>query len=94
MTRPLSIPSGSLEATSRRGMLLAAAGPGAVGLRTALADPRKAEAKATEITVPPASEAVAEFRLAVPAAALDDLRARLGATRWPEKETVAINYSI
>src|SRR5258705_2078358 len=88
MTQRLSIPPGSPEAISRRGVLLAAAGLGAVGLRRALADPREAAAKATEITVPPASEAVAEFRLAIPAAALDDLRARLGATRWPEKETV------
>src|SRR5712671_2095675 len=85
MTQPLP---GSPEAISRRGVLLAAAGLGAVGLRRALADPREAEAKATEITVPPASDAVAEFRLAIPAAALDDLRARLAATRWPEKETV------
>ena len=76
------------EATSRRGVLLAAARLGAVGLATAFSDPRKAEAKSTEIMVPPASEAVAQFRLAVPAGALDDLRARLAATRWPEKETV------
>ncbi len=76
------------EATSRRGVLLAAAGLGAVGLATACSDPRTAEAKTTEIMVPPASEAVAEFRLAVPAGALDDLRARLAATRWPDKETV------
>ena len=88
MTRPLSIPPGSLESTSRRGVLLAAAGLGAVGLGTALTDPRAAEAKTAAITVPPVSEAVAKFRLAVPAAALDDLRARLAATRWPEKETV------
>jgi pimeloyl-ACP methyl ester carboxylesterase len=88
MTQPLSIPPGSLEAVSRRDVLLAAAGLGAVGMGTAFADPREAEAKVREITVPPASDAVAEFRLAVPAAALDDLRARLAATRWPEKETV------
>jgi epoxide hydrolase len=88
MTQPLSIPPGSPEAISRRGVLLAAAGLGAVGLGRALADSREAEAKATEITLPPASEAVAEFRLAIPAAALEDLRARLAATRWPEKETV------
>ena len=76
------------EATSRRGVLVAAARLGAVGLATAFSDPRKAEAKTTEIMVPPASEAVAQFRLAVPAGALDDLRARLAATRWPENETV------
>jgi len=76
------------EATSRRGVLLAVAGLGAVGLATAYSDPRKAEAKTTEVMVPPASEAVAEFKLSIPAGALEDLRARLGATRWPEKETV------
>ena len=88
MTRLSSIPPGSPEATSRRSVLRVAAGLGAVGLTAALADPREAEAKTAEITVSPASEAVADFRLAVPAAALDDLRARLAATRWPEKETV------
>ena len=88
MTQPSSISPGSPEAISRRDVLLVAAGFGAVGLGRALADPREAEAKATEITLPPASEAVAEFRLAIPAAALEDLRARLAATRWPEKETV------
>jgi hypothetical protein len=76
------------EETSRRGVFLAAAGLGAVGLGAALATPGEAAAKGTEITLPPASEAVAKFRLAIPADALLDLRARLGATRWPEKETV------
>jgi epoxide hydrolase len=76
------------EETSRRGVFLAAAGLGAVGLGAALATPGEAAAKGTEIILPPASEAVAKFRLAIPADALLDLRARLGATRWPEKETV------
>jgi pimeloyl-ACP methyl ester carboxylesterase len=76
------------EETSRRGMLFAGAGLGALGLGTALTAPHEAAAKAAEITMPPASEAVAKFRLAVPAAALNDLRARLAATRWPEKETL------
>jgi epoxide hydrolase len=76
------------EETSRRGVFLAAAGLGAVGLGAALATPGEAAAKGAEITLPPASEAVAKFRLAIPADALLDLRARLGATRWPEKETV------
>jgi epoxide hydrolase len=88
MTQPVSIPPASPEAVSRRDVLLAAAGLGSVGLGTALAEPREAEGTATEITVPPASEAVTEFRLAIPAAALNDLRARLAAARWPEKETV------
>jgi pimeloyl-ACP methyl ester carboxylesterase len=88
MTQPVPVPPESPDAISRRGVLLAAVGLGAAGLRTAFADPREAGANATAITMPPASEAVAEFRLAIPAAALDDLRARLAATRWPEKETV------
>src|SRR5260370_16884255 len=67
------------EETSRRGELLAAAGLGAVGLGAALATPGEAAAKGAEITLPPASEAVAKFSLAIPAAALVDLRARLGA---------------
>ncbi len=71
------------EATSRRGVLLAAAGLGA-----ALATPSEAAAKVAEIMLPPTSETVAKFRLDIPATALVDLRARLGATRWPEKETV------
>jgi epoxide hydrolase len=76
------------EGTSRRGVFLAAAGLGAVGLGAGLATPGEAAAKDAEITLPPASEAVVNFRLAIPAAALLDLRARLGAIRWPEKETV------
>jgi epoxide hydrolase len=31
------------------------------------------------------------FRIAVPDAVLDDLRTRLRATRWPERETVAVS---
>jgi pimeloyl-ACP methyl ester carboxylesterase len=34
------------------------------------------------------SRAITPFTLAVPQAELDDLRRRLGATRWPERETV------
>jgi pimeloyl-ACP methyl ester carboxylesterase len=34
------------------------------------------------------SKAITPFTLAVPQAELDDLRRRLGATRWPERETV------
>lgn len=36
-----------------------------------------------------AADAVRPFRVHVPQEALDDLRRRLAATRWPEKETVA-----
>ena len=47
------------------------------------------------VTTPPAIEeaagrtAVRPFAVHVPQAALDDLRRRVNATRWPEKETVA-----
>ena len=34
------------------------------------------------------SEAISPFTLAIPQADLDDLKARLGRTRWPDRETV------
>jgi pimeloyl-ACP methyl ester carboxylesterase len=74
---------------TRRTVLRAAAGFGALSLGTALTDTQAAEAKTTDIALPPASEAVTPFQVAIPSATLDDLRRRLGATRWPEKETVA-----
>lgn len=33
-------------------------------------------------------DAITPFRVAIPEAALTDLRKRLAATRWPERETV------
>src|SRR5712672_2886332 len=88
MTRPSLISPESLETTSRRGLLLAAAGLGVAGLANALTDPSESKVKNATLTVPPASEAVTEFRFAVPAAALDDLQTRLATARWPEQETV------
>src|SRR5258708_28799081 len=77
------------EATSRRGVLLAAAGLGAVGLATAAcSEQRGAASKATEILLPPATDAVSEFKLSIPAGAVAGLKARLAMTRWPNKETV------
>ena len=38
---------------------------------------------------PPANEAIRPFRINIPEADLADLKRRLAATRWPEKETVA-----
>jgi pimeloyl-ACP methyl ester carboxylesterase len=77
------------EATSRRGMLLAVAGLGAVGLATASSENKAAASKATEIVLPPATDAVSEFKLSIPDSALDNLKARLAMIRWPSKETVA-----
>jgi pimeloyl-ACP methyl ester carboxylesterase len=42
----------------------------------------------SEIGLPPATDDVSPFRLRVPEGALSDLRRRLAATRWPERETV------
>src|SRR5579864_9271992 len=72
----------------RRKVLRATAWLGALGLGTGLAAVREAEAKATDIVLPPTSEAVTPFQVAIPAAALQDLKVRLAATRFPEKETV------
>ncbi|HEV2356138.1 MAG TPA: epoxide hydrolase [bacterium] len=43
---------------------------------------------ASPVVPPPATADVVPFKVHVPQAALDDLKKRLGATRWPEKETV------
>ena len=77
------------EATSRRVVLLAAAGLGAVGMAAAArSEQNGAASKVTEIVLPPATDAVAEFKLSIPAGAIDDLKTRLAMTRWPDKETV------
>ena len=47
-----------------------------------------ATSKPTEIVLPPATDAVSEFKLSIPAGALDGLKTRLAMTRWPNKETV------
>src|SRR5258707_10647644 len=78
------------EATSRRGVLLAATGLGAVGLATAAWSEQKgAASKATEIVLPPATDAVSEFKLSIPAGALDGLKTRVAMTRCANKETVS-----
>ena len=42
----------------------------------------------SQLTAAPASDAIRPFRIDVPEEALIDLRQRLAATRWPERETV------
>ena len=76
------------EATSRRVVLLAAAGLGAIGMAAARSEQEAAASKATQIVLPPTTDAVAEFNLSIPAGAIDDLKTRLAMTRWPDKETV------
>ena len=41
------------------------------------------------VQAPAASDAIRPFTVKVPQAAIDDLRRRIAATRWPDKETVA-----
>src|SRR5437867_3427912 len=45
--------------------------------------------KQSTTQAPVASEAIRPFRVNVPQAALNDLRRRIAATRWPDKETVS-----
>jgi epoxide hydrolase len=78
-----------MEATSRRGVLLAAAGLGAVGMAAAgYSELKGAAPKAARIVLPPATDAVADFKLSIPPGAIDDLKGRLVMTRRPNKETV------
>src|SRR5260221_11057598 len=76
------------ETLSRRAVLLAAAGLGAWGLAAACSEEKRAASKGTEIALPPGADAVSEFKLSIPAGALDGLQTRLAMTRWPSKETV------
>src|SRR5258708_9853893 len=75
--------------TSRRAVLRAGAGLAAVGVAAACCEEKRAASKATEIALPPAADAVSEFKLPIPAGALDGLQTGLAMTRWPNKETVA-----
>lgn len=72
----------------RRTVLRAAAWLGTLGVGTGVAAVQEAKAKATDIVLPSTSEAVTPFQVAIPTAALGDLKVRLAATRFPEKETV------
>ncbi|MBI4779699.1 MAG: epoxide hydrolase [Oscillatoriophycideae cyanobacterium NC_groundwater_1537_Pr4_S-0.65um_50_18] len=62
-------------------------------LGSAIAQPSPAKPKETTMpqpaTVPTDTTVIRPFSINVPQAALDDLRRRIAATRWPEKETVA-----
>jgi pimeloyl-ACP methyl ester carboxylesterase len=44
---------------------------------------------ASQVVLPPATPEIAPFKVHVPQAALEDLKKRLGHTRWPDKEPVA-----
>jgi pimeloyl-ACP methyl ester carboxylesterase len=87
-------PAADIETTmspmsSRRGFLQAAAiGAVALGLDSVLDGTREVQAAEVALTLPLATEAVTRFRVAFSPAKLDDLKRRLTAIRWPERETV------
>lgn len=70
--------------TVLRGLVTTAAAVGAVSLL-----PQEVFAQAVSFAQPPARPGVKPFKVAIPQAALDDLKLRLSMTRWPDKETVA-----
>jgi epoxide hydrolase len=76
---------------SRRGFMRVAAASGGAGLLSAGLLPMSVQAtagSASPIVLPPATADVVPFKVYVPQAALEDLKKRLGDTRWPEKEPV------
>ncbi|GAA5164314.1 epoxide hydrolase [Pseudonocardia eucalypti] len=68
-----------LRATVGAGVAFGLAGPLATACGSAGPD---------RLVLPEATDAVTPFALRVPEGVLDDLRRRLAATRWPERETV------
>src|SRR6266853_1600056 len=76
--------SSDSTAPSRRELLLLAAG----AFSATVAGAPAADAQAASIAVPPATEAVSPFTISLPQTAIDDLRNRLGYTRYPVRETV------
>lgn len=68
----------------RRSLLagIAVAGSAAVMM------PKAASAKSEPFKLSAATSDITPFKIDIPSAALDDLKQRLGAVRWPEKEAV------
>jgi pimeloyl-ACP methyl ester carboxylesterase len=71
----------------RRFLRLAAILGGALAAGSAVIEDAAA-ASGTPANPVPSGDAIVPFRVAVPQAALDDLKLRLRMVRWPEKETV------
>jgi pimeloyl-ACP methyl ester carboxylesterase len=86
-TPPIAVARRS-PAALRRGLLLAAVGLGAIGVAAAGSEQPGVPSNVTEIVLPPATDAVSSFNLSIPQGVIDDLRARLAMTRWPNEETV------
>ena len=82
----------SASRRARRIVLITSAAAGAFGLvlLAAPCDAQTVTPKATTVTESETTTAaIRPFRVNVPEEALVDLRRRIAATRWPEKETVA-----
>jgi hypothetical protein len=76
---------------SRRSFVRVAAASGGAGLLSACLLPIGVQARvnsASQVALPPATPDVRPFEVHVPEAALQDLKRRLGDTRWLDKETV------
>lgn len=72
----------------RRTLLQAGLGLGALGFVSAKAAAQAPILPPIGIDLPPTTDAVTAFRVAIAPAAIEDLRRRLAMTRWPERETV------
>ena len=80
----------TMISTLRYSIFLAAAGAFSAMLLSTDCDAQIAAAGGARPSVTAADNAlIRPFRIEVPQAALDDLRRRIAATRWPDKETVA-----
>lgn len=79
------MPASSPSSNRGRAPLVAAAASALVALAAAAADP---SAEASDRPAAANNDAIRPFRIQVPESDLQDLRRRILATRWPEKETV------
>ena len=74
--------------SSRRKFIRTAAVTGGAGLLSEGLDPMRAQEsgkKVTLLVLPPATKDLSPFTVRVPQSALDDLKRRLAAVRWPDK---------
>jgi len=81
-------PSGETPAHSRRTLLQAALGFWALGFGPGKAAAQGPTVPSIGVDLPPATQAVGAFRVAIASDAINDLKRRLTMTRWPERETV------
>ncbi len=79
------------QLTSRRTFIRAAAAASGAGILSAGLAPISASGSAEkdpQIVLPTTTKDVTPFKVHVPQAALDDLKRKLAAARWPDKEPV------